>query len=115
GYYIPVGHAPAMGEQISMDTVIEKLRPALTNPKIPKVGHNIKYDAVVLAEHGLEVTPLSMDTMVGEWLVRPDTSRGKLSLKAQAFIRLGLQMTEIDELLGKGKNQKTMDQVAIAD
>ncbi len=115
GYYIPVGHDPSAGEQLPLDRVIERLRPAMTNPKIPKAGHNIKYDAVVLAQHGLEVTPLSFDTMIGEWLVRPDTSRGKLGLKSQAFSRLGLQMTDIEELIGKGKNQRTMDQIPIAE
>jgi len=114
-YYIPVGHDPALGPQIPLARVIERLRPALTDPDIPKAGHNIKYDAVMLSRNGLEVAPLSFDTMIGEWLVRPDTSRGKLGLKGQAFIRLGLEMTEIEALIGKGKTQRTMAQVPIED
>lgn len=112
-YYIPVGHTLPGVQQLPLDHVIERLRPVMTDPAIPKVAHNIKYDAVVLSQHGLDVSPLSVDTMIGEYLVRPDISRGKLGLKNQAFIRLGIRMTEIEELIGKGKTQTTMDQVSI--
>lgn len=112
-YYIPVGHIGTDEPQLSIERVVERLRPVMTNPDVPKVGHNIKYDAVVLDRHGLKVEPLSFDTMIGEWLVRPDGSRSKLGLKAQAFIRLGFEMTEITQLIGTGKNQITMDRVSI--
>jgi len=93
--------------------VLDALRPALTNPEIEKIGHNLKYDEVMLARYGLQVTPLSFDTMIAEWLVDP-ASRN-LGLKKLAFVRLGEQMTEIEELIGKGKSQVTMAQVAIDD
>ncbi|MCC6905141.1 MAG: DNA polymerase I, partial [Anaerolineae bacterium] len=112
GYYIPVGHTDS-GEQLPLGQVIARLRPALSNPAIPKAGHNIKYDAIVMARHGLEVSPLSFDTMVAAWLVQPAGSQGKLGLKAQAFMRCGVEMTEISELLGRGKKQITMDQVPV--
>lgn len=114
GYYIPVGHKVDQEAQLPLKVVIEKLRPALTDPAIAKIGHNIKYDAIVLARHGIPVTPLSFDTMIGEWLINPSRSQGKLGLKAQAFIRLGIEMTEIEELIGSGKNQLTMDVVPVA-
>lgn len=113
GYYIPVGHALDDGQQLPLERVIERLRPALTNPGIPKYGHNIKYDAVVMARAGLVVAPLSVDTMIGEWLLHPDQSQRKLGLKNLAFYRLGVEMTGITELLGKGKNQITMDLVPV--
>ncbi|MBN1429841.1 MAG: DNA polymerase I [Anaerolineae bacterium] len=113
GYYIPVGHTLPDSRQLSLEQVIERLRPIMTDPAVPKIGHNIKYDAIVLSRHGLDVAPLSIDTMIGESLVRPDVSRGKLGLKNQAFIRLGIRMTEIEALIGKGKNQTTMDRVSI--
>jgi len=63
GYYIPLGHRS--GEpQLPVGEVIDALRPALTNPAIQKIGHNLKYDWLVLAELGLEVAPLSFDTML---------------------------------------------------
>ncbi len=113
GYYIPVGHIDTDEQQLQLDYVIERLRPIFTDPAIPKIGHNLKYDAIVLERHGLRVKPLSFDTMIGQWLLYPEGSRGKLGLKAQAFMRLGIEMTEIGELIGTGKNQITMDRVPI--
>ncbi|MCB2178637.1 DNA polymerase I [bacterium] len=109
GYYIPVGHD--QGKQLSLEQVNAALRPAMTNPKIPKAGHNLKYDYVILLQHGLDVAPLSFDTMIAEWL-RDPASRN-LGLKNLAWVRLGVQMIEITELIGKGKNQITMAQVPI--
>ena len=111
GYYIPVGHQ--QGRQLPLETVLEALRGPLTDPEIPKAGHNIKYDFVLLARYGLEVTPLSFDTMIAEWLIKPDSRN--LGLKNLAWVRLGHQMQEIEALIGKGKNQITMDKVPIAD
>ncbi len=113
GYYIPVGHRVGDDPQLPLEVVIEHLRPALTDPGIPKYGHNIKYDAVIMERHGLKVDPLSFDTMIGEWLLRPGVSRGKLGLKSMAFVRLGVEMTEIEDLIGSGKKQITMDLVSI--
>ena len=49
GFYIPVGHRQEVGVQLPLQTVLEALRGPLTDPRIPKVGHNTKYDFVVLA------------------------------------------------------------------
>jgi DNA polymerase I len=111
GYYIPVGHRPEFGQQLPVKTVIEALRASFTNPSIPKVGHNLKYDYLMLARYGLRAAPLTFDTMVAEWLVNP-ISRN-LGLKNLAWVRLDIKMTEITELIGKGKNQCTMAEVEI--
>jgi len=112
GYYIPVGHQPGMGPQLPLAVVLDALRRPLANPAIPKAGHNLKYDYILLARYGLKVAPLAFDTMIAEWLINP-ISRN-LGLKALAWARLGLKMTEIEALIGKGKDQKTMDAVPIA-
>ena len=109
GYYIPVGHDD--GEQLPLDTVIEAIRPALTNPNIPKIAHNATYDLVVMQRYGVDVSPIEFDTMLAEWVFDP-ISRF-LGLKNLARQRLGVHMTEIDELLGTGKKQKTMNQISI--
>jgi DNA polymerase I len=111
GYYIPVGHLPELGEQLPVQAVIDALRGSFTDPNIPKVGHNLKYDYLLLSLYGLEVTPLTFDTMIAEWLSNP-ISRN-LGLKNLAWVRLDLKMTEIVELIGKGKNQCTMAEVGI--
>jgi DNA polymerase-1 len=111
GYYIPVGHLPEAGPQLPLQVVLEALRKPMTDPAIPKIGHNLKYDFVVLARYGLRVSPLAFDTMIAEWLTNP-ASRN-LGLKNLAWVRQGIKMTEIEELIGKGKKQVTMAQVPI--
>lgn len=111
GCYIPVGHL--QGRQLALGDVIAALTPALTNPQIAKIGHNLKYDHVILARYGLSVTPLSFDSMIAEWLINPDSRN--LGLKRLAWVRLGHQMTEIETLIGKGKQQRSMAEVPIAD
>jgi DNA polymerase-1 len=110
GYYIPVGHLE--GSQLPLGTVLDALCVPLTDPGIPKAGHNLKYDFVMLARNGLRVAPLSFDTMIAEWLINP-ASRN-LGLKNLAWVRLGHSMTEITELIGKGKNQHSMAEVDIS-
>ena len=63
----------------------------MTESDIPKVGHNLKYDFLVLARYGLRPQPLVFDTMLAEWLINP-ASRN-LGLKSLAWVRLGLEMT----------------------
>lgn len=111
GYYIPVGHRE--GQQLPLETVIEALRKPMTNPNIAKAGHNLKYDFIMLAKNGLEVTPLQFDTMIAEWLINPDSRN--LGLKRLSWVRLGHQMQEIEELIGKGKKQRSMAEVPISD
>lgn len=111
GYYIPVGHQLEGVSQLSIDDVLSALQGPLTDSNISKVGHNLKYDYIVLARHGVNVAPLAFDTMLAEWLVNP-TSRN-LGLKGLAWTRLGYKMTEIVALIGKGKTQKTMAEVPI--
>lgn len=114
GYYLPVGHveASANGAQLDLQLVLEALRPALTDENIPKAGHNLKYDYIMLARYGLQVRTLAFDTMIAEWLCDP-ASRN-LGLKNLSWVRLGVEMTEIDELIGSGRNQRTMAEVPIA-
>jgi DNA polymerase-1 len=111
GYYVPVGHLPELGKQLPLPVVLDALRPAMTHPKIGKVGHNLKYDYVMLARQGLDVQPLLFDTMIAEWLSNP-ASRN-LGLKNLAWVRLDFKMTPIEELIGKGKNQRLMSEVSI--
>jgi DNA polymerase-1 len=111
GYYIPVGHQS--GEQLKLDVVLDALRGPLTDPDIPKYGHNLKYDYIMLARAGLQVTPLSFDSMIAEWLINPDSRN--LGLKRLAWVRLNRSMQEIETLIGRGRSQVTMAEVSIAD
>jgi DNA polymerase-1 len=69
GYYIPLGHQN--GQNLPLEQVVSTLREPLTDRRIPKIGHNLKYDYLVLLRHGLQVAPLSFDSMLAEWLIDP--------------------------------------------
>jgi DNA polymerase-1 len=109
GYYIPTGHTG--GNNLPVEKVIGALTHSMTDPNIGKVAHNAKYDYIVLVRHGLTVFPLTFDTMLAEFIVEPASHN--LGLKNLAFARLGEEMIHIEELIGKGKKQVTMDMVAI--
>ncbi len=110
GYYIPLGHQTAE-TQLPLAEVLEALRPAMSDAGLPKIGHNLKYDYLVLAQHGLDVRPLSFDTMIAEWLIDP--AARNLGLKNLAEQYLAATMTHIEELIGKGKAQRSMAEVKI--
>ncbi|MFQ5593243.1 MAG: DNA polymerase I [Anaerolineae bacterium] len=126
-WYVPVGHDAdynqwrldlGMGpadvqphRNLSLEETLDTVRPLLSNPDITKLAHNIKYDIIVLSRHGVEVMGPMFDTMIAAWLLEP--SRRTLNLKAIAWSKLGVEMQPITELIGKGRNQITMDQVPV--
>ncbi len=110
GYYIPLGHTTGEA-QLPWALVRERLQSYLNHPQRRKVGHNLKYDLLVLAEQGIWVSPLSFDTMIAAWLLNPEGYN--LNLKGLAEAYLGVQMTHIEELIGKGKKQRSMAEVPI--
>ncbi|MEN6555177.1 MAG: DNA polymerase I [Anaerolineaceae bacterium] len=109
GYYFPLGHK--QGRQLAREEVFQALQPLLENPGISKVGHNSKYDLICLEQAGLRVAPIDFDTMLAEWLINPDSRN--LGLKNLAWVRLGAEMTHIEELIGRGKNRISMADVLI--
>ncbi|MGD2205396.1 MAG: DNA polymerase I [Anaerolineae bacterium] len=112
GYYIPVGHKPnSQCTNLPISQVTKSLQPLLQNPNLPKYAHNANYDLTVLAEAGLDVRPAACDTMIAEWLINPGSRN--LGLKNLAWTRLGVEMTPIEELIGSGRSQITMDRVPV--
>jgi len=109
-YYIPVGHLE--GRCLDPGTVIERLRPLLEDPALPKYAHNANYDLTVLSFAGLTAGPATCDTMIAEWLINPGSRN--LGLKNLAWSRLGIEMAPIESLIGSGKKQITMDRVPVA-
>jgi DNA polymerase-1 len=110
GYYIPVGHRT--GErQLSWEGVRERLSPVLEDSSLPKYAHNAEYDILVLARHGIQVRSMAFDTMLAEWVLDPASRY--LGLKNLAAKRLGVEMTEIRDLIGSGKSQRSMAQVPV--
>lgn len=130
-YYVPIGHLDQAAQaetgqmglfageavleegQLGKTAVFNAIRPAMSNPEIGKIAHNAKYDYAVLHQHGLTVTPITFDTMIAEWLTDPGSKHK--GLKDLTRHRLGVEMTPISNLIGKGKKQKSFAEVAIED
>lgn len=110
GFYIPVGHRTGEA-QLPLHEVMAALKPCLADPGKKIIGHNLKYDCIMLARNGCMPATLSFDTMIAEWLLHPDSRA--LGLKDMAETYLGIRMTHIEELIGKGKTQTTMEFVPI--
>ncbi len=65
GGYIPLAHCyPGAPPQLELEYVLEKLRPWLQSARHPKVGQNLKYDAHVLANHGITLAGVLHDTLL---------------------------------------------------
>ncbi len=115
-YYIPVGHIRTSEDsepdrQLPLSYVIEKLRPVLTDERVRKYMHNAKYDMMIFSRYDVAIKGLAFDSMVGAYLAEP--GRRGVGLKDQSFQRLGIVMTPINELIGRGKKMISMAQVPI--
>ncbi|MEA3309578.1 MAG: DNA polymerase I, partial [Chloroflexota bacterium] len=111
-WYLPV-QAPAGEPVLPLAALQRHLGPLLADPTIPKQGHNLKYDWEILRRAGLQLAGLQFDTMLAEWVINPNSSN--LGLKNLAWARLGVRMTEIKELIGSGRKQRTMAEVPLSE
>jgi DNA polymerase-1 len=111
-FYLPLCHdytgAP---QQISKEKAFQILDPVLTDPKIRKIGQNIKYDYIVLQKEGLTLEGIDLDTMVLSYLLEPNW--GKHNLTKLALNYLQVKTIPYGEVVGKGKNELTMNAVDI--
>jgi DNA polymerase-1 len=103
GWYVP-----AVLEDRSISEVTDRLKPVLEDESTEKIAQNLKYDYKVLCRHGLSVEGRIFDTMVAHYLLHPE---GKHDLSTMASDLLNYRMQEIEELIGSGQEQKTMDEV----
>lgn len=109
--YVAV-RGPVWDSVIEPDRALERLRPILENPAIEKVGQNLKYDLLVLRRIGVELAGPITDTMVLSYLLESGERNHNLDELSRRF--LDHTMIPITSLIGKGKNQKTMDQAPVA-
>jgi len=105
-YYIPIGE-----NGINSEEAWEIIRPILEDPSLKKGGQNIKYDIRVLKELGIEVNGVSFDTMIGSYLLDPNLRQRNIDFLSLRY--LGVKKIPTEQLIGKGKNQLTMDLVPV--
>jgi DNA polymerase-1 len=107
-WYIPV-RSPEPDSHLGEAEVLEALAPILAAEDITLIGHNIKYDLVVLRSAGATVRGPMVDTMVASFVA--DGSRSSHAMDALARGLLEIDCIPISDLIGKGATQRTFDAV----
>lgn len=110
-FYVPIKYQNS-AVKYGGKNALDLLRPILVDKDLPKIGHNLKYDYIVLARAGVKLQGIYFDTMLASYLLNPG-SRSH-SLDALAFSLLGHEKIKTESLLGKGKKQITMNLVNLA-
>ncbi len=108
--YVPV--RGLAGRTVPLEKVIAILGPVFANPDVAKCGHNLKYDLSVLRTAGIEVRGADFDSLIASFVL--DSSRRSHSLDALASELFDHRMIPITDLIGKGKDQLSIDQVDIS-
>ncbi len=108
GFYLPYNSDFVKENQ---PFVLDELKKYFENALFKKVGHNIKYDALVLSQYGINVAGIEFDTMIANYLLHPGARNHSLDAMAETYFNH--EMIPIEELIGKGKSQISMMDVAI--
>ena len=110
GAYIPV-LSPDPASHLDAERVISLMGPLLEDSAVGKVGHNLKYDMIVLKRAGIELRGVVGDSMISSFLL--DASRSSHGLDHLALSLLGHATIPISDLIGTGKKQRTFDTVPL--
>jgi DNA polymerase-1 len=89
---------------------LNKLKPLLEDENITKTGHGLKEQYKVLSNHGITLKGPLFDTLIAHYLINPDL-RHNLSLLSQTY--LNIEITDIAELVGKGKNKELLENLPL--
>ena len=114
GVYIPIQYKEKESNNFGgedLTSVLEILKPVFENKSIPKTGQNVKFDALILKRHGVEVKGIKFDTLLAAHLLKPESRA--LKLDNLSMDHLNYRMVPIEDLIGKGKNQITMAEVEL--
>lgn len=110
--YVPLAHNyPDVPKQLDRSLVLEKLRPLLEDPLKAKLGQNLKYDAHVLANHGINLRGISHDTMLESYVLNSTATRHNMDDLAKVYLEL--TTIHYEDVAGKGAKQIGFAEVAI--
>ena len=106
--YIPIGHNS--GACIKKEIVIKKLKTLLEDKSVKKIGQNIKFDFIVLNNHGIEMSSME-DTMLMSYVL--DAGKNRHNMDTLSEIHLNHKTISFKELVGSGKNQINFNEVEL--
>jgi len=111
-YYVPVAHdyegAP---EQLNREQVLAQIKPILENEQVKKIGHHLKYDAHIFANHGITIQGWYFDTMLASYVLNAAATRHGMDDVARLY--LSHLTTTFEQIAGKGAKQKTFNQIEL--
>jgi len=110
GFYVPL-RSPTPDGHLDETRVFKVIKPILEDPAIHKTGHNLKYDRIVLRNHGVTLRGVVDDTMVASYVA--DAARSSHGLDSLALAELNHTCIPIRELIGSGKDAKCFNEVPL--
>src|SRR5438132_2041222 len=122
-WYLPFAHVAPDGELAGgtaprnlpplSSEALAPLRELLADPRVPKAGHNLKYDWLVLRRAGVELAGVSFDSMLASFVLDP--GRRSHALDELARERLSLALGTYADLVGRGRAERPFAAVPLAD
>ncbi len=110
--YVPLAHEyPGVPKQLDRTETLEKLRPLLENADKHKLGQNLKYDAHVLANHGITLLGITHDTMLESYILNSTASKHNMDDLAREY--LGVATIHYEDVAGKGAKQIPFQEVTL--
>jgi len=122
-WYLPFAHVAPDGELAGgvpprnlpplASDALRPLRALLADPAVPKAGHNVKYDWLVLRRAGVDLAGVAYDSMLASFVLDP--GRRSHAIDELASERLSLRMRTYQELVGRGRAERSFAAVPLAD
>jgi len=110
--YVPLAHDyPGAPTQLNREAVLAQLRPLLENSELYKIGHHIKYDRNVLANHGIKLDGMRYDSMLESYVLASTATRHDMDSVALKY--LGHTNIKFADVAGKGAKQLTFNEVPV--
>jgi DNA polymerase-1 len=110
--YVPLTHDyPGAPAQLDRAVVLERLRPLLEDKDLSKIGHNLKYDRNVLANHGITMEGMRYDSMLESYVL--DSTATRHDMDSVALKYLGHETIKYEDVAGKGARQLGFNEVPV--
>jgi DNA polymerase-1 len=107
--YLPLAHIyPGVPDQLNRDAILQKLKPWLESSQHKKLGQNLKYDAHIFANHGIQLAGIAEDTLLQSYVLESHKPHDMDNL---ALRHLNVKTISYAEVVGKGAKQLCFDQV----
>ena len=112
GWYVPIDYPDeGIKSDLSIEYILDSLKPFFEDESNKICGQNLKYDALVLNNYNIHLNGIYFDTMVAAHLLKPESNSLKLDSLSQYYLSYSMQ--PIEDLIGTGKDQKKMNEVSL--